>query len=212
MLILFLFPVICFAPVISEQQKKAGTDEIITGLFVAETIEKNIGRNLDNNIPYLSPIKVNEIKRISDLYGWRKRHPITQRTRFHHGVDFAVPIGTSIRSTGNGIVISAKRRSGYGKDIIIDHENGYITRYSHLSKINVNKGDTISHMNIIGLSGNSGISTGPHLHYEIVKNGRTIDPMSLYEDISTKRNIKLYLNSLANIEKIAWLYKSNLDV
>lgn len=205
MFVLLLFPLICFAPVITKKQVNAEINEILAGKQIIESVKNRLGQDIDGNFPIYSPIKVNEIKKISDLYGWRKFHPVTKRLSFHHGIDFAIPTGTNILATANGIVSKSGWKSGYGNQITINHGNSYKTRYAHLSKLLVNPGDTVKCGNIIGISGNTGISTGPHLHYEVVKNGRTIDPMRLLVNESSKKNIKLYLESLAKLEKIAWL-------
>lgn len=97
--------------------------------------------------------------------------------RMHAGVDMAGPTGTSVFSTGDGVVTFAGRQSGYGNVIMVRHELGTETRYAHLSRIRVKKGQTVSQGEQIGDMGNTGRSTGPHLHYEVRVNGKAVDPM-----------------------------------
>lgn len=210
MLVLALIPLTCFAPEISNEQKKSEIWEIITGRHIIEKIKTRLIIDINGSTPIYSPIRVNEIKRVSDLYGWRV-HPISKVVTLHHGIDFAIPTGTDILVTADGKVSRSGWRSGYGNQITINHGYGFKTRYAHLSKINVKKGDKVECGDIIGISGNTGISTGPHLHYEIVRNGRPIDPMKLVISEPSRKNIKLYLDSLAELQKIAWLkHKSNV--
>ncbi|MGR3248110.1 MAG: DUF5930 domain-containing protein [Paracoccus sp. (in: a-proteobacteria)] len=98
--------------------------------------------------------------------------------RMHEGVDMAGPIGTPIHATGDGVVTFAGRQGAYGNLIKIEHELGTETRYGHLSRIGVKVGQRVSQGDLIGAMGNTGRSTGPHLHYEVRMNGRAVDPMS----------------------------------
>lgn len=127
------------------------------------------------SMPAISPMAPHRF-RISSTYGTRI-HPIL-RARFHHdGVDFAAKEGTDIYATGNGIVTKVVRsKSGYGNMVVIDHGYGYTTRYAHLSKIKVAVGDTVQRGTAIALCGNTGLSTGSHLHYEVISSGTKKDP------------------------------------
>lgn len=113
---------------------------------------------------------------ISSYYGPR-RSPFTGRKKLHHGIDFSLPRGSDVLSTGAGEVISVRRSRTYGVVIDIRHTNEVITRYAHLSKALVSKGQTVYRGQRIALVGNTGRSTGPHLHYEVRVRGRTVDPM-----------------------------------
>jgi len=106
-------------------------------------------------------------------------HPILQVRRHHAGIDIVLDIGTPIYSTGEGVVRETGRQAGYGKYVIVDHpETGYSTLYAHLSEIQTRAGQTVGRGERIALSGNTGRSTGPHLHYEVRdSNDRAIDPM-----------------------------------
>jgi murein DD-endopeptidase MepM/ murein hydrolase activator NlpD len=106
-------------------------------------------------------------------------HPILHYVRPHNGVDWAAPIGTPIFAAGNGLIVKAGWDSGYGRRVEIEHNNGYVTTYNHLSRFarGVTEGARISQGQIVGYLGASGLATGPHLHYEVIVNGRYVDPM-----------------------------------
>ncbi|MBM3608150.1 MAG: M23 family metallopeptidase, partial [Alphaproteobacteria bacterium] len=113
-------------------------------------------------------------------FGWR-RHPILGYTRMHTGVDWAAKTGTPIVAAGNGVVIKAKRESGYGNRIEIQHGNGYVTTYSHLSGFGrgIAEGIRVRQGQVIGYVGSTGLSSGPHLHYEVIVNGNYVDPLRI---------------------------------
>lgn len=112
---------------------------------------------------------------VTDAYGWR-RHPITYANEFHKGIDLAASY-EPVYATGKGVVIASKYESGYGYAVTIDHGYGYVTKYAHNSQLLVSKGDVVERGDVICVSGNSGISTGPHLHYEVRYNGVTQNPI-----------------------------------
>ena len=116
-------------------------------------------------------------KRISSTYGWRV-HPITGNRRFHDGLDIAANHGNSVYAYTSGRVIQAGWNGGYGISILIDHGNGLRTRYAHLSRLHVNVGQRVSTGQRIGAVGSTGNSTGPHLHFEVIKNGKTQNPLN----------------------------------
>lgn len=113
--------------------------------------------------------------RLTSGYGYRT-HPISGVKTFHNGIDIAAPTGTGVYSYASGTVISVSQNNTLGKYIAIDHGNGLVTRYLHLSKFNVEKGDKVSTGDRIGSVGNTGYSTGPHLHFEVLKNGSYQNP------------------------------------
>lgn len=114
-----------------------------------------------------------------------RRHPILKTYQMHSGLDITTNIGTPVYTSGNGVVASIGRKGGYGLAIEIDHGFGYTTIYAHLSKTLVKKGKTVKRGDLIAKTGNSGLSSGPHLHYEVRHNGIAQDPMEFFfEDIS----------------------------
>ena len=131
-------------------------------------------------IPSIQPIKNHDLTRMASGYGYRT-DPFTKKRRFHYGMDFSARKGTPIYATGNGVVKRADNRSsGYGKHIRIDHGFGYVSLYAHLSKYNVRRGQRVKRGDIIGYVGNTGRSVGPHLHYEIFKDKKKINPLNFY--------------------------------
>ena len=110
-------------------------------------------------------------------YGVRSNPFGGSSTEFHKGQDIAVPLGTPIMATADGVIIAAEWHHGYGNAIYIDHGNGINTRYGHLSRIDVVVGQTVKRGDLIGLSGSTGRSTGPHLHYEVRVNGEATNPL-----------------------------------
>ena len=115
--------------------------------------------------------------RMSSGFGYRI-HPVTGKTQFHKGMDFAAPIGTPIYATGNGVVTVSGFGTGYGRYVEIDHDNGTVTRYAHTSANFVNVGDTVYANQQIAAVGNTGRSTGAHLHYEVRQNGQAVNPQT----------------------------------
>jgi len=139
------------------------------------------------SIPAIQPVANADLTRIASGYGWRI-DPIYKTSKMHWGLDFTADEGTNIYSTGNGVVLDIEQNLwGYGNSILIDHGFGYVSRYAHLSAFKVKKGDKIVRGQVIGLVGSTGKSTGPHLHYEIEKNGKKIDPIHFFHsDISAE--------------------------
>ena len=130
-------------------------------------------RSVALDVPHGSPTPG---KRISSRYGSRK-DPFTGRAAVHGGIDFRARRGTPVYATGNGKIVKAGRLGGYGKLVEIDHGHGITTRYAHLSKIKVKVGQRVKKGTRIGNVGSTGRSTGPHLHYEVRRNGRTHNPI-----------------------------------
>jgi murein DD-endopeptidase MepM/ murein hydrolase activator NlpD len=114
---------------------------------------------------------------ISSYFGQRT-DPFNGRTAYHRGVDFAGPAGSQVVAVASGVVTYSKDRFGYGKTVEINHGNGYVTRYAHNQRTLVTPGDTVQKGQAIALIGSTGRSTGPHLHFEVLRNGRAVDPMS----------------------------------
>lgn len=114
---------------------------------------------------------------ISSHFGYRT-DPFTGRNAYHRGIDFAGPIGSQVVAVAAGVVTYSKDRFGYGRTVEINHGNGYVTRYGHNSKVLVQVGDTVQKGQAIALVGSTGRSTGPHVHFEVLKQGRAVDPMT----------------------------------
>jgi murein DD-endopeptidase MepM/ murein hydrolase activator NlpD len=103
---------------------------------------------------------------------------LTGHATFHHGVDIAVAYGQDVKAAADGVVSFAGVQNGYGNTVVIDHDGGRQTRYAHLSQELVRAGDVVSEGQVLGKSGNSGRTTGPHLHFEMLVNGRPVDPVA----------------------------------
>lgn len=131
------------------------------------------------HLPAIQPVSNKDLKRTASGYGYRI-HPIYQTRIFHKGMDFACDIGTPVYATANGVVKNARYERGYGYIITIDHGYGYQTRYAHLKSFNVKRGQHVVRGETIALSGNSGRSTGPHVHYEVLLRGRHVNPAHYY--------------------------------
>jgi murein DD-endopeptidase MepM/ murein hydrolase activator NlpD len=131
-------------------------------------------------IPAIQPINNKNLKHVASGYGWRM-HPVYKTEKMHTGMDFTAPIGTEIRATGNGTVVKVERfGKGYGNNVIISHGYGYETVYAHMSKFAVRHGQKVVRGDLLGYVGSSGTSTGPHLHYEVRKNGNPVNPANFY--------------------------------
>lgn len=133
------------------------------------------------SIPAILPVSLTNksTHQVTSSFGYRM-HPIYKTPKFHAGMDFTGTVGTPIYATGNGVIITNQFDKGYGRHVIIDHGFSYKTVYAHMEKINVKNGQRVKRGDVIGFLGNTGLSTGPHLHYEVRKNGEPIDPINFY--------------------------------
>ena len=136
-------------------------------------------------IPAIQPIQTKYFKGIGSGFGSRL-HPIYKTWQFHTGIDFTSQFGAPIFATGNGTVSSAQYDGGgYGNCVKIDHGFGYVTLYGHMSRMKVAKGAKVKRGDLIGYVGSTGMSTGPHCHYEVIKNGTKINPINFfYNDLT----------------------------
>lgn len=133
-------------------------------------------------IPAIQPVRNKELKRVASGYGWRI-HPIYKTKKFHGGLDFSAPQGTPVYVTGNGVVEKASySRRGYGHHVVVDHGYGYKSLYAHLKGVDVKKGQELKRGEKIGEVGNTGLSTAPHLHYEVHKDGKRINPINFFHN------------------------------
>lgn len=126
------------------------------------------------------PLQVSDVTapaRVSSRFGWRQ-DPLTGEASFHQGVDIAVAYGHDVKAAADGVVSFAGVQNGYGNTVVVDHQNGRQTRYAHLSQELVQAGDAVTEGQVLGKSGNSGRSTGPHLHFELLVNGQPVDPVA----------------------------------
>jgi len=117
--------------------------------------------------------------RVTSPFGPRRMHPILRRPLPHTGVDYAAALGAPVRATGDGVVVFAGRRGGYGNLVEIQHPSGYSTRYAHLSRVSVERSRAVRQGEVIGAAGMSGLATAPHLHYEVRRHGAPVDPQRL---------------------------------
>ncbi len=163
----------------------------------------DMARNKENMlacIPAIQPVNNIKLKRLSSYYGYRI-DPVYKIKKFHAGVDFSAPQGTPIYASGSGKVIKThKSRRGYGNTVTIDHGYGYTTFYAHIKDIHVKRGQEVKRGQIIGTVGNTGKSTAPHLHYEVRKNNRTVNPIYyFFNDLSPEEfETVLTLSKLPN--------------
>lgn len=181
--ILLLFSIACFA------QTNKKIDSLITkSLSQASdtskvvTIKNILGANFNlykdrfDYIPSINPLNPKKLKRISSKFG-RRFHPVDKRSKQHLGIDISSKKGTPVHASAAGTVIATITSDyGYGNQVLVKHQYGFVTRYAHLHSFIIKKGDTIPKGKIIGFVGNSGKSTGYHLHYEIHKFNAPIDP------------------------------------
>lgn len=149
-----------------------------TYMHLQEDVDR-VGKRM-NNIPSIQPVINKYLTLLTAGYG-TLMHPFYRTLQSHQGVDYTIPEGSRVFATADGIVQSVSgRNSTYGQSIVIDHYNGYQTQYSHLSEAKVRRGQRVRRGDIIALSGNSGLSLAPHLHYEIRYNGMRVDPIHYF--------------------------------
>jgi len=158
-------------------------DKIISELVVQSKSFDEVYKMAKNKtkmlacIPAIQPVSNKNLKRLSSYFGYRT-DPIYKVKKFHEGIDFSAPIGTPVYATGDGVVKEIKHsRRGYGNRIIIDHGYGYQTVYAHLHKFKVRKGQKVVRGQVIATVGNTGKSTAPHLHYEVRKDKKAVNPI-----------------------------------
>jgi murein DD-endopeptidase MepM/ murein hydrolase activator NlpD len=134
-----------------------------------------------DHMPWMSPVSVKF--GLGDGFKFRQVHPVYGTPQMHWGQDFSVPYGTDVYATGDGTVIESGRTTGgFGNCVVIDHGYGLQTTYGHLSEIRVAKGMNVKRGDLIGLSGSTGTSTGPHLHYQIEKFGQHVNPIYYFNN------------------------------
>ena len=161
-------------------------------------------------IPVIPPVNPDPKKyRLSSGFGYR-RDPFTGRSKRHTGVDFALKPGNPVYSTGDGVVESVKfELFGYGNQIVIDHGFGYKTRYAHMKSIGVAEGMKVKRGECIGLSGNSGRSSGPHLHYEVMYKDAFVNPANYYDLSITPEEYSTMVQDIADASERITLHPSH---
>ncbi len=144
------------------------------------------------SIPAIMPLSNKDLRHQPGGFGWRT-HPIYKTPEFHPGMDFAAPQGTEIYATGDGVVSAADDKSqGYGNRVVIDHGYGYETLYGHMLRFVVKPGQVVKRGELIGYVGSTGLSTAPHCHYEVHKNGQLMNPLNYYyNDLTPEEYAKL---------------------
>lgn len=180
-------------------------DQLTKAVYVqSKSYDEIIGLALNRedqlaSLPAIQPISNKDLTRTASGWGFRI-HPIYKILKFHYGMDFTAPTGTDIYATGDGKIVTVEwSRRGYGNQIIIDHGYGYLTLYAHLSGFNVRNGQEVKRGDVIGYVGSTGLSTAPHLHYEVHLNRKAVNPINYYfNDLSPEefdRMIELSMHS-----------------
>ena len=146
--------------------------------------------------PSIQPISPTDSFWMTSSFG-RRLDPFNKGRRMHMGIDLAGRVGLKVFATGDGVVIAAENsRNGYGKEVIINHGFGYLSRYAHLNKISVNRGQKVKRGQFIGNLGSTGRSTGPHLHYEVLHQDRPVNPMYFFfENLTGEEYQEILANS-----------------
>ena len=158
-----------------------------------ELLAKN-KESLLTSIPSIQPVDMSDLKRMASGYGYRI-DPFTKMRTMHFGMDFSAKTGTPIYATGDGRVARADNRAaGFGNHVRINHGFGYESIYAHMSKITVKRGYKVKRGDLIGYVGNTGRSVAPHLHYEIIKDGRKINPINFYSGSLSPEEFKELVN------------------
>lgn len=144
------------------------------------------------HIPAIQPVANKNLKRMASGYG-NRIHPVYKTKKMHWGMDFSAPKGSEVYATGDGKIEKVKRsKRGYGNQVKIDHGYGYKTFYAHLNKYIVKRGQKVKRGDLIGYVGSTGTSTAPHLHYEVIKNKRKVNPVNYYfNDLSADEYDKM---------------------
>jgi murein DD-endopeptidase MepM/ murein hydrolase activator NlpD len=180
-------------------------DKLRRKIYIESKSQDELVKLADNKeklfaaIPAIQPISNKQLRALASGFGIRT-HPIYKVRKMHSGIDFAASIGTPIYATADGKVVTVDVKfSGYGKLVEVDHGFGYRTRYAHMHEFAVRPGQSVKRGDLIGYVGNTGLSTAPHLHYEVLINGSQVDPVHyFYNDLSAGEYEKIL--ELASIE------------
>ncbi len=150
-------------------------------------------------VPAIWPMDRNLVRGNIGKFSPYRRHPVLGYMRPHEGIDLSGWTGTDIVATGNGVVTEDNRRSGYGLQVLVDHGFGYKTRYAHLSKISVTVGQEVKRGQKIGELGSTGLSSGPHLHYEVILRGTPVDPLGYIARDMTSEEFQAIVDNMRDI-------------
>jgi len=181
--------------------------DILSKVMLVQSESYNEIFNLVNNteklassIPAIQPIALNELTRFGSAFG-KRFHPILKVWKMHTGVDLTAPPGTKIHAAGDGIVFKAGGSAGgYGNIVKINHGFGYVTFYAHMKEIFVRPGQRVKRGDVIGTVGSTGLSTSPHLHYEVRINGNPVNPLNFYYDDLSDEEYNEMIESSANAQ------------
>lgn len=180
-----------------EQARTSGVDESLRNLEIDGKIANTTRSRIVPNVPVVEVVPANSrvspsfekvsyqfpVKgRLSSGFG-NRFHPIDKKIKFHAGIDIAVPVGTPVAAAAQGVVTFAGHDGDYGNLVIIQHPDGRLTRYGHLSKILVSRNDQVTAGDEIALSGSTGKSTGPHVHFEVRENGQVVNPIKILSNV-----------------------------
>jgi murein DD-endopeptidase MepM/ murein hydrolase activator NlpD len=175
--------------------------EIANYHFRKLILEIGVNNERLNHTPAIQPISNHDLKRTSSGFGMRM-HPIYKIRKFHYGMDFIARTGTPIYATADGTVtIASKSFYEYGKYIRINHDFDFQTVYAHMDELNVKQGDLVKRGDIIGTVGNTGLSTGSHLHYEVILRGKHVNPINYYFHDLTADQYKEMIRISNSVEK-----------
>ncbi len=153
----------------------------------AHNIEKN------NNVPIYFPLDKNDFVKMSSAYGYRK-HPIHKKKMLHKGIDLVAMKGKPVYATATGVVQKAGYKKDYGNYVLISHLGGIKTLYGHLWVRMIKKGDRVSQGQLIGFVGDTGLVTGPHLHYEIWLRNKKVDPLLVWKNLLKEERKEVAIN------------------
>jgi len=160
------------------RQLHSDLDNLLTRAVYLEQNQHKLDKHFEDarsilvSSPTLKPVN----GYITSGFGYRL-HPLTGKREFHRGLDVRAPRGSPIIAPANGIVVSTNRNAGYGRMVVVDHGYGIVTRYGHVSKVYVKPGQRVKRGEKLAAVGSTGRSTGPHLHYEVIRNGITVNPI-----------------------------------
>lgn len=161
-------------------------DNLVQQVSIQQRSFEELARLAENkteflaSIPAIQPISNKKLRSMASGFGYRL-HPIYKTYKMHTGIDFTAPTGTPVYATGNGRVVPpVDGGHGYGNHVVIDHGFGYKSLYAHMYKTKVRIGQRVKRGELIGYVGNTGLSSGPHLHYEVIRNGNKINPINYF--------------------------------